>query len=143
MPATARLLDGLRCEVTGPNGERLYTDMPAPMGGNASAPNPGWFMRAALASCTATTIAMRAAKLGVELTMLEVTSTSSADQRGILGLDDKISAGFATITIHVKIGANNLSPEQLRELADWGDRHSPVGCTARNSPRYALEIEIV
>ena len=33
VPATARFLDGLRCEVTGPNGETLHTDMPLAMGG--------------------------------------------------------------------------------------------------------------
>ena len=75
-PATARLLDGLRCEITGPKGETLHTDMPPAMGGAASAPNPGWVLRAALASCTATVIAMRAARLGIDLTALEVTIES-------------------------------------------------------------------
>ena len=53
-PATALLEDGLRCRVTGPAGELIHTDMPTGMGGSASAPNPAWFMRAALASCNAT-----------------------------------------------------------------------------------------
>jgi len=142
-PATARLLDGLRCEVTGPNGETLHTDMPPAMGGTASAPNPGWLLRASLASCTATAIAMRAAKLGVNLTALEVTVGSYSDHRGILGLDDKISAGLSSIATHVKIGATDLPSDQLRELAQWGDHHSPVACTARSSPSYALKVEVV
>ncbi len=142
-PATARLLDGLRCEVTGPRGEIAHTDMPPAMGGTASAPNPAWLLRASLASCTATTIAMRAAKLGVALTTLEVTVDSSSDTRGILGLDDRISASLSSLTIHVRIGATDVPPDRVRELADWGDRHSPVGCTARTAPSYALEIEVV
>jgi uncharacterized OsmC-like protein len=72
-PVTARLAEGLRCELTGPYNERLVTDMPAALGGAASGPNPGWLLRGALASCTATVIAMRAAKLGVALSSLEVT----------------------------------------------------------------------
>lgn len=142
-PATARLLEGLRCEVTGPNGETSRTDMPPPMGGSASAPNPGWLLRAALASCTATTIAMRAAKLGLSLTTLEVTVESHSDNRGILGLDDKIPAGLSSLATRVKIGASDASADQLRELAEWGDRHSPVACTARIPPAYALEVEVV
>src|SRR5688572_27556879 len=43
-PSTARLTGGLKCEVTGPYGERLYTDMPPAMGGAASAPGPGWLL---------------------------------------------------------------------------------------------------
>ena len=42
VPATARLTDGLKCEVAGPQGQRMLTDMPPAMGGAASAPNPGW-----------------------------------------------------------------------------------------------------
>jgi uncharacterized OsmC-like protein len=143
VPATARLLDGLRCEVTGPNGETLHTDMPPAMGGAASAPNPGWVLRAALASCTATAIAMRAARLGVDLTTLEVTVESHSDNRGLLGLDDKISAGLSSLATRVKLGAADTSADQLRELAQWGDHHSPVACTTRIPPSHALEVEVV
>jgi uncharacterized OsmC-like protein len=143
VPATARLLDGLRCEVKGPNGETVHTDMPPAMGGAASAPAPGWLLRAAMASCTATVIAMRAAKLGVNLTTLEVTVESNSDNRGILGLDDKISAGLSSIATRVRIGARDGSPDQLRELAAWGDSHSPVACTSRGSPSCTLEVEVV
>jgi hypothetical protein len=86
---------------------------------------------------------MRAAKLGVNLTTLEVTVESYSDNRGILGLDDKISAGLSSLATRVKIGASNASADQLRGLAEWGDRHSPVACTARIPPSYALEVEVV
>jgi uncharacterized OsmC-like protein len=141
--ATARLVEDLRCEVKGPHGETVLTDMPPAMGGAASAPSPGWLLRASLASCTATTIAMRAAKLGIQLTTLEVTVDSSADHRGFLGLDDKVSAGLSPITMRVKVGASGVAADKLRDLVDWGDRHSPVGCTARESPAFALEVEVV
>src|SRR5437016_4147451 len=51
--AVARLIDGLRVEVTGTGGESATTDMPAGIGGTASAPSPGWLLRAAIASCVA------------------------------------------------------------------------------------------
>lgn len=140
--ATAQLADGLQCRISGPHGESLTTDMPPAMGGNASGPNPGWLLRAALASCTATVIAMRAAKLGVVLGTLEVTVESESDNRGILGLDESVSAGLSAVRTRVKIGAPEATPEQLRAIVKWADAHSPVGCTLRNSPAYSLEIDI-
>jgi uncharacterized OsmC-like protein len=143
VPANARLVDGLRCEINGPNGEILHTDMPPAMGGAASAPGPGWLLRASLASCTATAIAMRAARLGVDLTTLEVTVESQSDNRGMLGLDEKISSHLSPITVRVKIGARDLSADKLRELAQWGDHHSPVACTTRSASGYSLEVQVV
>ncbi len=141
-PATATLVDGLRCRIGGPHGESLATDMPPAMGGEATGPNPGWLLRAALASCTATVIAMRAASLGVILSSLEVTVESASDNRGILGLDDNVSAGLGSVRTRVRIGAPGAAPEQLRQIVTWADSHSPVACTLRQSPACSLEIEI-
>jgi uncharacterized OsmC-like protein len=142
-PATAILKTGMKCRVTGPADEQIETDMPAAMGGAASGPNPGWFFRASLASCCATVIAMRAACLGVNLTMLEVVVESDGDHRGILGLDDRISAGMSSLRTAVRIGADNANPEQLAELVRWAEKHSPVGCTVREAPTNTLDIRIM
>lgn len=142
-PATARLTEGLRCELTGPYNERLVTDMAPALGGTATGPNPGWLLRGALASCTATVIAMRAAKLGVALSSLEVTVETDSDLRGILGLDEKVSAGHGPVRMKVNIGAPSVSPDVLREIVEWADRHSPVTCTMRQAPECSLEIKVV
>lgn len=142
-PATARLTEQLQCEVSGPHGERFVTDMPPAMGGTASGPNPGWLLRGALASCTATVIAMRAARLGVRLDQLEVTVESDSDNRGILGMDENVSAGLATIRTRVKIGAPAASEDELRDIVVWADAHSPVGCTLATPAASSLEIEII
>ena len=142
-PATARLLKGLQCELQGPYNERLITDMPPAMGGDASGPNPGWLLRGALASCTATVIAMRAAKLGIALKSLEVTTETDSDLRGILGMDESVSAAHQAVRMKVKIASTSASPQALRELVEWAEAHSPVGCTVRSSPRSSLEIEVL
>lgn len=141
-PATARLTSGLQCVVSGPHGERLVTDMPPAMGGAASGPNPGWLLRGALASCTATVIAMRAAQLGIDLNGVEVTVESASDNRGMLGLDESVPAGLRAIRTTVTIRADGGSADQLRDLVQWADAHSPVGCTLRRSPSYSLEIRV-
>ena len=142
VPATACLTEGLKFEVTGPNKERVLTDMPAPMGGGASAPNPSWFLRAGMASCAATVIAMRAAKLGIALTRLEVTVESDSELRGILGLDEKVSAGLNPMRTRVRIGGD-ADPQALRSLVEWADAHSPVGCTVRQAAACSLDIEVL
>src|SRR5215212_3986513 len=90
--ATAVREDDLRFRVEGPTGE-VISDMSKAVGGGATAPTPGWLLRAALASCDATLVAMEAAREGVELTGLEVTVDSESDFRGILGVDDAIDPG--------------------------------------------------
>ena len=140
--ATAVLGSGLRCEITGPDGERATTDMPAPMGGEASGPNPGWLLRASIASCAATAIAMRAAILDIAIKRLEVSVHSESDARGLLGMDDT-SAALSDVRMNVEIEAEGASQEQLRELVEWAEAHSPVSCTLRKSPPVALDIQVV
>ena len=142
-PAIARLVDGLRSEVTGPKGERIETDMPSAMGGEGSSPNPGWYLRAAMASCTTSVIAMHAAKRGIKLDSLEVTVESEGDNRGILGMDDKVSAGYSELRMKVKIASSSATEAELRELTEFAEAHSPVGCTIERSPPRLLAVEVV
>ena len=97
--AVATMEAGLRCRVTGPDGASVVTDMPTSVGGGGSAPSAGWLFRAALASCIATVTAMRASTEGVELGELEVTVDSQSDDRGILGMDDKVPAGPQSVRV--------------------------------------------
>jgi len=141
-PATATLTEGLKFQVTGAHGESASTDMPRAVGGEGSAPNPAWLLRASLASCTATVIAMRAAQLGVALSTLEVSVSSESDARGMLGTDDGVSAGLLDLWTDVKIDAADTTGEQLEEIVRWADAHSPVGCTLRRPSASGLRIEV-
>jgi uncharacterized OsmC-like protein len=140
--ATAVWRDGLRCEVAGPGGERAVTDMPDAMGGKSAGSNPGWLLRASMASCAATAIAMRAAMLGIELRSLEVTVESESDARGLVGITG-IPTALDGIRMTIKIGADGIAEPQLRELAAWGEAHSAVSCTLRERPQVGVEIAVV
>lgn len=124
--ARAHLEAGLVVSVTGPGGERLTTDMPVGIGGSASAPSPGWFLRAAAASCVASLIAIRAAATGVPLRSVDVEVDSESDDRGILGLDPAIPAGALSVSVVVSIDASGHDPAALTELAAWAIEHCPV-----------------
>ena len=85
-PATARWQTGLRVASSHANGTQVLTDMPAALGGSGDQVTPGWLLRAGLASCLATRIAMSAAAKGIELTFLEVLASSRSDARGLFGM---------------------------------------------------------
>src|SRR5262245_49821666 len=63
--ASVRWLDGMQCDVTGHQEEMAMTVVPTAMGGCGAGASPGWLLRASMASCPATAIAMRAARLGI------------------------------------------------------------------------------
>lgn len=140
--ATAVWRDGLSCEVSGPAAEHAITDMPGPMGGNGAGANPGWLLRAGIASCAATAIAMRAALQGIALKTLEVTVDSNSDARGLVGIPD-VSTALCNLRMSIRIGADGVDEAQLRELAAWGEANSPVGCTLRDRPHVALDVAVV
>lgn len=123
--AHARLVDGLRVQVEGPNGWMIDTDMATAVGGGGTAPSPGWLLRAAVASCDAVLIAMQAAEEGVELRTLEAHVTSESDDRGLLGLGD-VPAGPLAVTLRVRIGGAATTAEELTALVERALRRSPV-----------------
>ena len=131
--ASASLVEGLVVRVTGPGGESVTTDMATSVGGTATAPSPGWLLRAAEASCVATLIAMRAAMLEVTLDTLEVTVDSVSDDRGILGIDETVPAGPLSSRVSIRLHAAGVEPAALEEIAHWGVAHCPV-CDAIERP---------
>src|SRR5210317_1600631 len=141
VPATALIEEGLRCRIASPDGRAIHTDMPATVGGGASANSPGWHLRAALASCDATLLAMRAARLGLQLDSIEVRVEASSDGRGMF-LDEDIPAGSSEIRLYFKIGAGNASAAQIEDLVRWVERHSPVGSDVTRALELRSELEI-
>ncbi len=124
--AVATVVDGLVVRVAAPDGTTIETDMVPSVGGTASAPSPGWLLRAAEASCVATLIAMRAAQLGITLGVLEVTVDSESDDRGILGIDESVPAGPLTGRVRIRLAADGVAAATLEEIAHWGVKHCPV-----------------
>jgi uncharacterized OsmC-like protein len=141
--ATARLVDGLRVEVTGSAGESATTDMPKGIGGGASAPGPGWYFRAAAASCVASLIGIRAAMLGLTLPpgSIEVVVDSESDDRGIIGLDDAIPAGVLSLRVVVSFGGMAAGDRsELAAVANWAVDHCPVTDTTRRAVQVEVEV---
>lgn len=141
-PITAVMEDGLRCRATGAKGETVVTDMPKAIGGGGSKPTPGWLSRAALATCDATRIELRAAELGLSLDTLEVTADSADDDRGLLGMDATVRAGSLGLRTRVKIGAAGVEKQTLRDIVSYAIVHSPVADKCRAETPSTVEVTI-
>ena len=145
-PAIARWGQGLRVVCTHANGTQISTDLPAEIGGTGDQVTPGWLMRAGLASCVATRIAVGAAADGILLTRLEVSATSTSDARGLFGmttdLGEPITAGPREVRLEVRIGASGVPRERLQAIIDENYHCSPVYAALENAVPVVLQIEI-
>jgi uncharacterized OsmC-like protein len=138
--AVATLDAGLRVRIDGPDGASVVTDMPTGVGGEASAPSPGWMFRAAVASCVASFIAMRAAEKGVDLRGLSVMVDSESDDRGLLGVS-AVPAG--PLSMRVVVRAEGASDDAtVREIIEWGRAHCPVCDAVERAVPVQLTIEL-
>ncbi|HTW38893.1 MAG TPA: OsmC family protein [Steroidobacteraceae bacterium] len=145
-PATARWEHGTRVVTRHPEGMRFATDMPTTLGGSGDQVTPGWLLRAALASCLATRIAMSAAEEGVALASLEVFATSTSDARGFLGMAEhagqRVRAAPRCIQLDVRIGASGVPPARLRALVEESSACSPVSDALGAGVSLALNVEV-
>lgn len=145
-PAFARWRQDLRVVCTHANGTQIATDVPAEIGGTGDQITPGWLMRAGLASCLATRIAVGAAAEGISLTRLEVSATSTSDARGLFGmttdLGEPITAGPRELRLEVRIGAPGVARERLQAIIDESYHCSPVSAALVSAVPVTLHIEI-
>lgn len=145
-PATARWQDGTRIVTRHPSGREVVSDMAVELGGSGDQVSPGWLFRAGLAACTATRIAMGAARDGVALSLLEVDAASRSDTRGLFDMADAdgraVPAGPEEVQLAVRIAAPGVAPERLQALVEEGCRCSPIGHVVREALPTELRIEI-
>lgn len=145
-PASVRWAGGLRTITRNAAGTEVATDMPAAIGGEATAPTPGWLLRTALASCAVTRIAMEAAVRGITLHTLEALATSRSDLRGLVGVaapdGSAVPAGPLAMDLHVRIGAPGVDADTLRALVAATTSCSPVTSALAQPLAIGLQVEV-
>jgi uncharacterized OsmC-like protein len=109
------------------------------VGGNGTGPSPGWLLRASLAACTATAIAMRAAIRGIELRNLQVSVHGEVDIRAAVGING-VSLAMTGMRMSIILGAENAPEGQLRDIAEWAATQSTVSSTLRERPPFEVSI---
>jgi uncharacterized OsmC-like protein len=143
-PALCRWIGGVSVAVGDSRGREVVSDLPPALGGGGEAFTPGWFLRAGLAACAASGIAMRAASEGIALTRLEVEARSRSDARGLFGMttpEGPVDPGPRDVELSVRIAASNASPERLRALVAAAQAISPVRSAFERATAVALVVE--
>jgi uncharacterized OsmC-like protein len=145
-PTTVRWAGGLRTVARTVAGAEVDTDMPAALGGEDSAPTPGWLLRTALASCAVTRIAMEAASRGIALHTLEAHATSRSDLRGVFGMAEtdgrRVPASPLAMDLHVRIGAPGVDAALLRALVESTRGCSPVTAALEQPLAVGLHVQV-
>jgi uncharacterized OsmC-like protein len=121
----------------------LRTDMPAALGGEGQAPSPGWYFRAGVASCMATSIAIQAALRGIALTRLEVEAHSESDARGVLGVAEDVPAGPLRVWLNITLEAEGTPEADLRDLVRAADAHAPMSSGLRRALDVAVDLRVI
>jgi uncharacterized OsmC-like protein len=93
--------------------------------GNNEGANPVEFLLHALAGCVTTTFVLHAMARGIVIEELSTELAGDLDLRGLLGLDDSVSAGYEQIRIRMHVKAN-CSDRALDDLLAYAQQHSPV-----------------
>ena len=126
--------------MSGPQGEDLVTDMPAAVGGGGAGLSPGWLLRAGVASCAASLIAMEAARAGLTTVRLTIEVDSESDDRGILGMDADVFAGPLSVRIRVDAAFEGGDPADGEAAIHRGIERCPVADAVGRAVPVTLEI---
>jgi uncharacterized OsmC-like protein len=119
----------------------LNGEPPILLGDNEGA-NPVEFLLHALAGCVTTTLVLHAAARGIRIDEITTELEGDLDVRGLIALDDSVSAGYEQIRMKMQIKAD-CSDEALDELLAFVHKHSPVCQTVCRPVPVKLERAMV
>ena len=122
--ASGRIEQGLVCNVR--QGDyAAVMDMAEAIGGDGSAPTPGFFIRAGLVGCIAIGIKLTAAREGIDIGAIDVGVEMDFDDGAMLGVGNNSAAPLETrVTITVE------SP------APWGEVEAMIGRALECDPYF-------
>ena len=135
-----RIKNGLTCEIQEGHWKFL-ADMPESVGGNAKAPTPGVYGRAALGSCLAIGYMMKAAKMNIPIAMLEVEVQADYDDGALFGTAD-VDPGYSQVRYIVTI-ESDAAEQDILKMLDEADLHSPYLDVFSRGQNCKREVHIV
>ena len=122
--ASGRVEHGLVCNVR-QGDHTAVMDMAEAIGGDGSAPTPGFFIRAGLVGCVAIGIKLTAAREGIDVGAVDVGVEMDFDDGAMLGVGDNSAAPLETrVTITVE------------STAPWGEVEAMIGRALECDPYF-------
>ncbi len=115
-------------------------DEPPILLGKDKGANPVEHLLNALAGCVTSGIVYHAAARGIEIQEIESSIDGDIDLHGFLGIDPNVRPGYQGIRMNFKIKADNLTDEQINELATFSS-FSPVFNTVSQGTKVDVKAE--
>jgi putative redox protein len=131
MKATARRREGFTHDVEIEGGHTLVVDEPREQGGADAGPSPTRMLAAALASCTAITVEMYAARKGWELGAVEVEVD--------MGYDEKATPNSFDVTVRIPAPLDPEQEERVLVIAGKCPVHRALAAQTEVSIRDRIE----
>ncbi|MNS74380.1 hypothetical protein D3C72_1078550 [compost metagenome] len=67
---------------------------------------------------------------------------SQSDSRGLLGEPASVPAGPSRMHVAVRIAADGVPEQALRDLVHWAEAHSPVGSALRRAVPLEVAVQV-
>lgn len=103
-------------------------------------PNATEWVLHALASCLSATLIFQATKRNIRVQELELDMEGDLDVQGVLGISDRERNGFQNVRVTFRVKAD-ARPEELEELVEAAQKHSPVFDIVTNEVPVTFSIE--
>lgn len=129
-------------DTSRPDTFTLEADEPGVLLGEDHGPNATEMVLAALATCLDATLIYHAAARGIRIDELEIDMEGKLDLHGFLGLSEDVRNGFEHISATFRI-RSDASEEQLKELVELAQQHSPVFDIVTNPVPVTVRMEAV
>jgi len=156
-PAVARITDHART-VGGPDtdpfhgnvvlgdddtGVNIPFGLHTAVGGYSDKPNPGDILCGAVAACLDSTIRIIADRLGVAVSVLEVTVAAELDVRGTLMVDRNAQVGFGKINVSVDAApSDDVNIPVMKKLIRTAERSCVVIQTLKRGAEVETKVDI-
>lgn len=127
---------GVTCTVDGFAGGVRAGLHPA-TGGDGSDACSAEMLLEALLGCLGVTLRSVATAMGVDLTDVRLTASSTFDARGTLGIDRSAPVGIGPVDVEIT-GATTAPPETIERLLATTERYCVVGQSLAEPPRLTF-----
>ncbi len=134
-----RLEHGFQCKVR--QGEdTLLSDMGAGVGGDGTAPSPGFFGRAAIVACVAMGIKLTSVRLDVAIDAVEVDIEQDFDDCGVFAIGD-VTAGCLQSRLAIRVQSS--APEDaVMAMVDEALKHDPLLINFREAQKVSTSVTV-
>jgi len=117
----------------------LRVDEPAEILGTDTGMSPAEIILSALGACLSVGYSANAAAMGIDLDEISLEITGQGSLEGFMNLRNQ-PPGLTNVAVKAHLQSRNASPEQLQNLHDYVNSHSPIWDTIANPVKVTSQL---